>query len=70
MSAVEFVTELSDQPVVTIPEGVAAQLPKSGHARVIILTADDPDDVQWCSAAYEQFVRDDAAEDSVYDSYR
>jgi hypothetical protein len=70
MHAVEFLTELGDQPVVSIPEGVAAQLPKSGQARVIILTSDDPDDALWRSAAYEQFLRDDAPEDSIYDSYQ
>jgi hypothetical protein len=69
MHAVEFVTELNEQPLVTIPEGVAAQLPKSGTARVIILTSDDPEDAEWRSAAYEQFMRDDAPEDSVYDRY-
>jgi hypothetical protein len=70
MQAVEFVTELSDQPVVTIPDGIAAQLPKSGQARVIIVTTNDPDDTAWRLGAYEQFMRDDPPEDTVYDSYR
>jgi hypothetical protein len=38
MRAVEFMTELSKQPIVTIPPEIAAQLPKSGRARVIVLT--------------------------------
>jgi len=70
MHAVEFTTELGEQPVVTIPQEVAAQLPKAGQARIIILTADDPEDAPWRSGAYEQFMRDDAPEDAVYDSYR
>ena len=64
MHAIEFTTELGEQPVVMIPQEVATQLPKTGQARIIILTADDPDDVQWRSGAYEQFMRGDAQEDS------
>lgn len=70
MQAVEFNIELSAVPVVAIPEEIAAQLPKVGQARVIILTSDDYEDVQWRRAAYEQFMRDDTPEDAVYDSYR
>jgi hypothetical protein len=70
MRAVEFTTELGDQPVITIPQDVAAQLPKAGHARIFILTADDPEDAQWRPGAYEQFMRDDDPEDAVYDDLR
>jgi len=70
MHAVEFTTQLGEQPVVAIPQEVAAQLPKSGEARIIILTVEDSDDERWRKGAYEQFTREDAPEDSVYDSYR
>jgi hypothetical protein len=70
MRAVEFTTELGKQPVVRIPQEVAAKLPKSGRARVIVLTPDDPEDTEWRSGAYEQFVREEAPNDSVYDSYQ
>ncbi len=70
MKAVEFTTNLGEQPVVTIPRDVAARLPKAGRARIIILTADDPEETEWQEGAYEQFIRDDSPEDSVYDSYR
>jgi hypothetical protein len=70
MQAVEFLTELSDQPVVAIPQAIAAQLPKSGQVRVIIVPSNDPDDAEWRTAAYEQFLREDAPEDSVYDKYQ
>ena len=70
MRAVEFITELGKEPLVTIPHEIAEQLPKTGQARVIILTTDDPEDKQWLLAAYERFLRDDAPEDAVYDSYR
>ena len=42
MRAVEFTTELGNKPVVTIPKEVADKLPKSGRARIIVLTPDDP----------------------------
>ncbi|MGA3172459.1 MAG: hypothetical protein ABSE62_15765 [Chthoniobacteraceae bacterium] len=69
MKAVEFTTELGARPTITIPQQVAAQLPKAGPARVIILTGDDPDDADWRNGAYRQFARDDSPQDSVYDSY-
>lgn len=69
MCAVEFTIELKGEPVVPIPEEVAAALPKTGFARVIILTGDDREDALWHGAAYEQFARDDAPEDAIYDTY-
>ena len=38
MNAVEFTTELSGTAVLSIPREIAAQLPKSGKARIIVLT--------------------------------
>ena len=69
MHAVEFITELGKEALVAIPREIAEQLPKTGQAWVIILTRDDPEDMQWQQAAYEQFMRDDSPEDAVYDSY-
>jgi hypothetical protein len=70
MNAVEFTMELSGAAVLPIPREIAAQLPKSGKARVIVLTGDDTDDAEWRAGAYEQFLRDDSAEDAIYDSLR
>ena len=70
MRAVEFTVELTGDPVVAVPEDIATTLPKTGTARVIILTADQADDTHWQRAAYEEFLRDDAPEDAVYDSYK
>ena len=67
MKAVEFTTELSGASVLTIPKEIAAQLPKNGKARVIVLT-DDSDDADWRAAAYQQFLRDDSSGDAIYDS--
>lgn len=67
MNAIEFTTDLSEKPVLTIPSELAARLPKTGKARVIVLTGDDND---WQVAAYEQFLRDDSPEDAVYEALR
>jgi hypothetical protein len=70
MNAIEFTTELSGAAVLPIPREIAAQLPKSGKARIIVLTEVSPEDAEWRAAAYEQFLRDDAPEDAIYESLR
>jgi hypothetical protein len=70
MNAVEFTTELSGATVLPIPADVAAQLPKSGRARIIVLTEEHSDDADWRAGAYAQFLRGDAPEDAIYDSCR
>jgi hypothetical protein len=70
MQAVEFTVELSDKHVVAIPREIAAQLPATGRARVIILTGDSEADRQWRLGAYEQFTRDDSPEDAIYDTLK
>ncbi len=70
MHAIEFTANLGPGRTLVIPEEAASQLPKTGIARVIILTADKPDDDTWRSAAYEQFLREDAPEDAVYDTWQ
>jgi hypothetical protein len=70
MHAVEFTANLGPGRTLVIPQEAASQLPKSGKARVIVLTADAPDDDTWRSAAYEQFMREDAPEDAVYDTWQ
>ena len=67
MKSVVFEVELHGEPFLTVPQDAAAQLPKSGHAKVIVLL--DTDDTNWRRAAYEQFMKEDAPEDSVYDRY-
>ncbi len=70
MNAVEFTLELSGAAVLPIPREIAMRLPKSGKARIIVLTDDATDEAEWRAGAYEQFLRDDSAEDAVYDSLR
>jgi hypothetical protein len=67
MRQIEFDTELQDKPFLAVPQEIAAQLPKSGHAKVILLV--DAEDEEWQVAAYEQFMRENSSEDSVYDKY-
>ena len=69
MNAVEFTTELHGGSVLQIPAQAAAQLPKTGKVRVIVLS-EDAEDSKWRAGAYEQFLREDPPEDSVYDSLR
>ncbi len=51
-----------------IPQEVADQLPKSGRARIIVLTDELTGDAEWRLGAYQQFLRDDSPEDAIYDS--
>ncbi len=69
MNAIEFTAELTDKSVLTIPIDIAARLPKSGKARIIIVT-DEVEDEEWRLGAYEHFLRDDAEEDAIYESLR
>ena len=69
MRQIEFDTELQDKPFLAVPQEVAAELPKSGHAKVILLLAEDAEDEEWRAAAYEQFMKENGSEDSVYDKY-
>jgi len=66
MNAVEFTTELSGGSALTttelsggsaltIPIEIAAQLPKSGTARIIVLTVEDSDADDWRAGAYASF---------------
>ena len=68
MNAVEFVTKLKGTTVLNIRSEIAAQLPKAGKARIIVLTEEPTDDEEWRATAYEQFMRDAPPEDAVYDS--
>ena len=70
MKAVEFTTELTGAATLQLPADVAAQLPKAGKARVIVMTDGPTADVEWQRAGYEHFVREDPPEDAAYDSLR
>jgi len=68
MNAVEFTAELNEGGTLHIPSEVAKNLPRSGLARIILLTGDSVSDEAWQPAAYQQFLRDDAPEDAIHES--
>ena len=70
MHAIEFTTELSGSRLLPIPQEIADQLPKTGRARIIVLTDELTGDAEWHLSAYQQFLRDDSSEDAIYDSCR
>ena len=71
MNAVEFTAELCGSATLTISPEIATQLPNTGTARVIVLTAGSMDEEsEWRAAAYAQFLTDEAPEDATYDLLR
>lgn len=68
MKAVEFTTELKGFNVLEVPSEVAAQLPKAGRARVIVLRTEESEEAEWRLGAYEQFLREDPPGDAIYDN--
>ena len=68
MNAVEFTTELRGSNVLEVPSEAAARLPKAGRARVIVLTDEANEDAEWRLGSYEQFLREDAPADAIYDT--
>jgi hypothetical protein len=70
MSPIQFETDLRGDSTLPLPPDVVARLPKSGRVTVVVLVRDDVDDLTWRRSAYEQFMKDDGAEDAVYDAYQ
>ena len=70
MHAIEFTTELTDSQSLPIPQEVAAQLPKTGRARIIVLTDELTGDAAWRLGADQQFLREDSSENAIYDTCR
>ena len=73
MQAVEFETLLKKgAKSIALPRSAAARLPQTAKARVIVLFDSDAvpaDDAAWRLASYEQFMKEDSDEDSVYDRF-
>lgn len=70
MKTVEFETELTGGRTLNLPPEIAEALPQHGKATVVVVVDMDPEDAIWLRAAYEQFMRDDSDEDSIYDEHR
>ncbi len=43
MPVLEFMTDLSSEPVLNIPHDIAVQLPKAGRVRIIVVQEGDAD---------------------------
>lgn len=69
MKSFEFITELHSGEPLAIPDEIASQLPANAKAKVILLFEDDSEDDLWRRSAYEEFMKEDSSEDSVYDKY-
>ena len=67
---IEFETELTGSPTLSIPPEIAAALPPKGKATVVVFVDMDSEDAEWLKAAYEQFMSDDSEEDAIYEKYR
>ena len=65
----EFTAELKKSGTLRSPREVVKNLPCSGKPRIILLSEDRDGDRAWQAAAYTQFVRDDAPEDAICDSF-
>ena len=61
---VQFETELTGSRILSIPAEIAAELPTTGMATIVVFVDMDPEDTAWRQAAYEQFLRDDSEEDA------
>lgn len=66
----EFETELTGGQTLSLPPEIAQALPPAGRATVVLFVDMDPEDADWQRAAREQFLKDDAEQDAVYDKYR
>lgn len=67
MKAIEFDTELHGEPSLPIPAEMFSQMPRCGSAKVIVLLG--PLNTFWGEEAYQQFMRQDTADEAVYGCY-
>ena len=69
MQTIEFETELQGKNSLQTPAELAAQLPPTGRAKVILFWPEVGDEKEWRPLSYEQFMREEPPEDSVYNKY-
>ena len=67
---IEFETELTGSHALQLPPEIVETLPAKGKATVVVFVGMDPEDTTWRQTAYERFLRDDCAEDAIYDKHR
>lgn len=66
MHAMEFTTELSDLRILIIPKWLAEQLPKTGNARVIVLTDEMPDPIGYQLGNRQDILQEVVPEDVIH----
>ena len=70
MHAIEFTTGSGGSRMPPIPQDVAAQLPKTGRARILVPAGEGTGGAGWRLGACRQFLRDGSPEDAICDSCR
>jgi hypothetical protein len=69
MTALEFQASLASDGSLKVPREVAAQLEDVASFRVLVLVNDEEEeDAAWRRLGMEQFLKDDAVGDSIYDN--
>jgi hypothetical protein len=69
VTALEFQASLDADGTLKVPKEVAAQLEEVASFRVLVLVSEDEaEDAAWRRLGIEQFLKDDAPGDSIYDN--
>jgi hypothetical protein len=63
----QFDTHLNADSSFPVPPDVAAQLPSDQAVHVVLMTTQSDDEANWQRLTLEQFFRDDAPGDEIYD---
>ena len=66
MIAHEFQTDVTPEGTLRLPEELVRQLPAGHTVRVLVLVA-DTEERDWQQLTRDQFFRDDADGDAIYD---
>ena len=68
MTALEFQGSLAADGTLKVPKEVASQLEAVPSFRVLVLVSEDAEEeAAWRRLGVEQFLKDDAPSDSIYD---
>lgn len=68
MTTLEFVGSLGPNGTLRVPDDVASQLRDVDSFRVVVVVpSDDDEDEAWRRLGIEQFLKDDAPGDTIYD---
>jgi hypothetical protein len=68
VKALEFEATLGMDANLRVPEDLAAQIPKEGPVRVIVLVPENDEESDWRQLTREQLLRSYSESDSIYDA--